>query len=63
MKAVVDEDDQIVGFTCLGIEGGEVMNIVQVAMMGQLPYTTLADAIWAHPTLGEALNNMWGSLQ
>ncbi|KZV87090.1 FAD-dependent pyridine nucleotide-disulfide oxidoreductase [Exidia glandulosa HHB12029] len=63
MKAVVDaETDKILGFTCLGIEGGEVMNVVQTAIMGGLPYTALQNAIWAHPTLGEALNNLWADL-
>jgi pyruvate/2-oxoglutarate dehydrogenase complex dihydrolipoamide dehydrogenase (E3) component len=63
MKAVIDADtDQILGFACLGIEGGEVMSIVQMAMQGHLPYTTLRDAIFAHPTLAESLNNLFSSL-
>ncbi|TKA62887.1 hypothetical protein B0A55_12275 [Friedmanniomyces simplex] len=64
MKAVVDaESEQILGFTCLGMEGGEIMSIVQVAMMGQLPYTRLQQAVFAHPTLAESLNNLWGFLK
>lgn len=64
MKAVVNADtQQILGFTCLGMEGGEVMGIVYTAMLGQLPYTTLQNAMYAHPTLAESLNNLWGSLQ
>jgi pyruvate/2-oxoglutarate dehydrogenase complex dihydrolipoamide dehydrogenase (E3) component len=63
MKAVLDADtDQILGFACLGIEGGEVMSIVQMAMQGKLPYTTLRDAIFAHPTLAESLNNLFSSI-
>lgn len=38
------------------------MNIVQTAMLGGLKYTVLQNAIWAHPTLGEALNNLWSNL-
>jgi len=60
MKAVVDADsNQILGFTALGVEGGELMSMVEIAMMGQVPYTTIRDAIFAHPTLAEALNNLF----
>lgn len=63
MKAVIDnETGQILGFTCLGIEGGEVMSIVQTAMMGGVSYEKLRDAVWAHPALAESLNNIWGFL-
>jgi pyruvate/2-oxoglutarate dehydrogenase complex dihydrolipoamide dehydrogenase (E3) component len=64
MKAVVDgESGAILGFTCLGIEGGEIMSLVQVAMMGGLPWWKLRDAVFAHPTLAESLNNLWGYLK
>jgi pyruvate/2-oxoglutarate dehydrogenase complex dihydrolipoamide dehydrogenase (E3) component len=63
MKAVVDADSgQILGFAVLGIEGGELMAAVELAMMGRLPYTVLRDAIFAHPTLAESLNNLFTSL-
>jgi pyruvate/2-oxoglutarate dehydrogenase complex dihydrolipoamide dehydrogenase (E3) component len=63
MKAVIDsETGHILGFTCLGIEGGEVMSIVQMAMMGGVSYEKLRDAVWAHPALAESLNNIWGFL-
>jgi pyruvate/2-oxoglutarate dehydrogenase complex dihydrolipoamide dehydrogenase (E3) component len=39
------------------------MAMVQVAMLGRLPYTVLRDAIFAHPTLAEALNNLFASLE
>jgi pyruvate/2-oxoglutarate dehydrogenase complex dihydrolipoamide dehydrogenase (E3) component len=62
MKAVVDaETDQILGATVLGIEGGEVMAVFEVAIMGNLPYTALRDGIFAHPTLAEGLNNLFTS--
>lgn len=64
MKAVVDaETGRILGFTCLGLEGGEVMSIVQVAMLGKVPWMKLRDACFAHPTLAESLNNLWGFLK
>ena len=64
MKALVDPaTGQILGCAILGIEGGEMMAMVQIAMMGKLPYTTLENAVFAHPTLAESLNNLWGFLQ
>jgi len=63
MKAIVDADtNQILGYTALGIEGGELMSMVEIAMMGKVPYTTLRDGIFAHPTLAEALNNLFASV-
>jgi Pyruvate/2-oxoglutarate dehydrogenase complex, dihydrolipoamide dehydrogenase (E3) component, and related enzymes len=63
MKAIVDADTkQILGCTILGIEGGELMAMLQIAMLGKLPYTVLRDAIFAHPTLAEAWNNLFATL-
>ena len=60
MKAIVDaETNQILGAAVLGIEGGEIMSQIQLAIMGKLPYTTLRDAVFAHPTLAESLNNLF----
>jgi pyruvate/2-oxoglutarate dehydrogenase complex dihydrolipoamide dehydrogenase (E3) component len=64
MKAIVDANtNQILGAAVLGIEGGEIMAQLQIAMMGQLPYTTLRDAVFAHPTLAESLNNLFTKFQ
>src|SRR5215467_3555498 len=63
MKAVVDADTgQILGAAVLGIEGGEIMAILEVAMMGKVPYTVLRDGVFAHPTLAESLNNLFSTL-
>jgi len=63
MKAVVDaQNGQILGFTVLGLEGGELMAMVEIAMLGKLPYTVLQDAIFAHPTLAESLNNLFAAI-
>jgi pyruvate/2-oxoglutarate dehydrogenase complex dihydrolipoamide dehydrogenase (E3) component len=60
MKAVVDADTgQILGAAVLGIEGGEIMSILEVAMIGKVPYTVLRDGVFAHPTLAESLNNLF----
>ena len=64
MKVLIDgASDQIVGAAILGLEGGEIMSMLQIAMMGRLPYTALRDATFAHPTLAESLNNLFGSLE
>ena len=60
MKAVVDvETKQILGCAVLGIEGGELMAMFEITMMAHLPYTTLKEGIFAHPTLAESLNNLF----
>ncbi len=63
MKIVVDAGTQrILGAAILGVEGGEIMGAIEIAMMGELPYPRLRDAIFAHPTLMEALNNAFATL-
>ncbi|TMF46132.1 MAG: mercuric reductase [Chloroflexi bacterium] len=63
MKAIVDADTgHILGCAILGIEGGEIMAMLEIAIMGKLSYTVLRDAIFAHPTLAESLNNLFSSL-
>jgi pyruvate/2-oxoglutarate dehydrogenase complex dihydrolipoamide dehydrogenase (E3) component len=60
MKAVVDADtNEILGARVLGLEGGELATLFQIAMMGKLPYTALRDAVFSHPTLAESLNNLF----
>ena len=63
MKAIVDADTNLIlGAAVLGIEGGEVMSVLETAMMGKLPYTALRDATYAHPTLAESLNNLFAAM-
>jgi pyruvate/2-oxoglutarate dehydrogenase complex dihydrolipoamide dehydrogenase (E3) component len=60
MKAVVDaESGWLLGAAVLGIEGGETAALFQLAMMGDLPYTMLKEGVFSHPTLSEALNNLF----
>jgi pyruvate/2-oxoglutarate dehydrogenase complex dihydrolipoamide dehydrogenase (E3) component len=62
MKALVGEtNDRILGFTMIGAEAGEVMAVVQTAMMADLPYTKLRDADFAHPTFSEGLNFLFSN--
>jgi pyruvate/2-oxoglutarate dehydrogenase complex dihydrolipoamide dehydrogenase (E3) component len=63
MKAVIGErDDRILGFTMIGASAGEVMASVQTAMLAGLPYTRLADADFAHPTMAEGLSSLFSSV-
>ena len=64
MKALVDTDsDRILGFACLGMEGGELMAVVQVAMAGGLTWRVLKNMTFAHPTLAESLNNLFSLVE
>jgi pyruvate/2-oxoglutarate dehydrogenase complex dihydrolipoamide dehydrogenase (E3) component len=64
IKAVVDvETRQILGAAVLAVEGGEIMSMLEIAMMGKLPYTALEDGIFAHPTLAEGLNTLFMSME
>ena len=62
MKALVSEDDRILGFTVFGVSGGEIMSVVQIAMIAGLPYTALRDAILTHPTLAEGIMVLFSSV-
>jgi pyruvate/2-oxoglutarate dehydrogenase complex dihydrolipoamide dehydrogenase (E3) component len=63
MKVLVDPDTRrLLGAAVLGVEGGEIMATLQLAMMGSLPYDSLRDGVFAHPTLAEALNNLFSKL-
>jgi pyruvate/2-oxoglutarate dehydrogenase complex dihydrolipoamide dehydrogenase (E3) component len=62
-KALVEEGgDRILGFTAFGPEAGEVMAVVQVAMLAGLPYTALRDAVLTHPTMAEGLATLFASV-
>ena len=56
MKALIGDDDRVLGFTMIGSEAGEVIAAVQTAMLANLKYSTLRDAVLAHPTMAEALD-------
>jgi pyruvate/2-oxoglutarate dehydrogenase complex dihydrolipoamide dehydrogenase (E3) component len=61
IKALVGDDDHIVGFTALGVEASELMAAVQVAMVGKLPYTVFRTGIFAHPTTAEGLTALFAA--
>jgi pyruvate/2-oxoglutarate dehydrogenase complex dihydrolipoamide dehydrogenase (E3) component len=62
MKALVGADDRIVGFTMIGSEAGEVMAVVQTAMLAKLPYPHLRDAVIAHLTVAEGLGPLFANI-
>ncbi|HVC89723.1 MAG TPA: mercuric reductase [Acidobacteriaceae bacterium] len=64
MKVIVDaKSEQILGAAILGMEGGEIAAMVQLAMMGKLPYPVLQEGIFSHPTLSESLNVIFGHFE
>jgi pyruvate/2-oxoglutarate dehydrogenase complex dihydrolipoamide dehydrogenase (E3) component len=63
MKVLVGSDDRILGFTMIGAEAGEVVAAVQVAMLANLPYQRLRDAVIAHPTMAEGLGPLLANVQ
>jgi pyruvate/2-oxoglutarate dehydrogenase complex dihydrolipoamide dehydrogenase (E3) component len=62
MKVLVGNDDRILGFTMIGSEAGEVMAAVQTAMMANLPYPKLRDAVIAHLTIAEGLGPLFSNV-
>jgi pyruvate/2-oxoglutarate dehydrogenase complex dihydrolipoamide dehydrogenase (E3) component len=64
LKAVVDADtEEILGAAILAPEGGELMSMLELAMMGKLRYSVLEDAVFAHPAYAESLNTLWGHFE
>ncbi|MGA2584562.1 MAG: mercuric reductase [Tepidisphaeraceae bacterium] len=64
IKAIVDaQTSQILGASVLSPEGGEIMSMLQIAMMGKLPYTALEDGVFAHPAFAEGLNTLFMSME
>lgn len=63
MKAIVSTDTgKILGCSILGLEGGEIAAMIQIAMMGKLKYKDLKDGIFTHPTLSESLNTLFSKI-
>jgi pyruvate/2-oxoglutarate dehydrogenase complex dihydrolipoamide dehydrogenase (E3) component len=62
MKALIGDDDRILGFTMIGSEAGEVMTAVQTAMLGGLAYQRLRDAVIAHLTMAEGLGPLLSNI-
>jgi pyruvate/2-oxoglutarate dehydrogenase complex dihydrolipoamide dehydrogenase (E3) component len=59
IKALIGDDDRILGFTAFGVEASEVMVVAQTAILAGIPYTVLRDTIWTHPTAAEGLSGVF----
>ena len=60
IKALIDvKTDRLLGCTILSPEAGEMISTVQMAMIANLPFTALRDAVVTHPTMTEAFNNLF----
>jgi pyruvate/2-oxoglutarate dehydrogenase complex dihydrolipoamide dehydrogenase (E3) component len=63
LKAVIEKGSyRILGFTAFGVEAGELLPAVQIAMAAGLPYTALRDAVLTHPTIAEGLGGLFSSV-
>ncbi|MFY0254934.1 mercuric reductase [Chitinophaga sp. 30R24] len=64
IKALVHEyDDTIVGAAVIGTEGGEIMSVLQMAMLGGITATQIREMVFAHPLYTESLNNLFMTLE
>jgi pyruvate/2-oxoglutarate dehydrogenase complex dihydrolipoamide dehydrogenase (E3) component len=61
VKALIGEDDRIVGFTALGHQASELLAAVEVTMLGGLPYTILRDGVFPHPTIAEGFATLFAN--
>jgi pyruvate/2-oxoglutarate dehydrogenase complex dihydrolipoamide dehydrogenase (E3) component len=59
IKALIGEDDRVLGFTAFGVEASEMMVVAQTAILAGIPYTVLRDTIWTHPTAAEGLSGLF----
>ena len=63
MKAIIDKKTKLIlGAAIIGTEGGEIMTVLQMAMMGKITYTDINNGVFAHPTYSESLNNLFMTL-
>jgi pyruvate/2-oxoglutarate dehydrogenase complex dihydrolipoamide dehydrogenase (E3) component len=64
MKLIVDAaTDRILGASLLGVEGGELVQMLSTLMLADLPYTVLKGAIYIHPTLAEGFFGLMEEVQ
>lgn len=64
LKTVIDaKTDKILGCTLLCNTSHEMINVVAAAMKAEQKYTFLKDMIFTHPTMSEALNDLFGSVK
>ncbi len=63
LKAVIDgKTGRILGAHLFCAESHEMINLIKLAMDANLPYTVLRDAVYTHPTMSEAFNDLFANL-
>lgn len=64
LKAVIDgKTGHILGAHLFCEESHELINLLKLAIDAGIPYTVLRDNIYTHPTMSEALNNLFAAVQ
>ena len=64
LKMLIDEhSNKILGFTAFGAEAGELMAVVQTAILGKIPFECLRDTIFTHPTMAEGLTGLLANVE
>jgi pyruvate/2-oxoglutarate dehydrogenase complex dihydrolipoamide dehydrogenase (E3) component len=62
LKALVAEDDRVLGFCGFAAGAADLLPVIQLAMRQGLPYTALADLTMTHPTFSEGVANLFSSV-
>lgn len=63
IKVIVENNSKkILGVAAICAGGGELMSLLQVAIIGDLTYVQLRDTMFAHPTYAEAINNLFNPI-
>lgn len=64
LKAVIDaKTGKILGAHLFCAESHEIINLLKLAMDAGIPYTVLRDGIYTHPTMAEALNDLFAAVE
>lgn len=62
LKALVAEDDRVLGFCGFAAGAADLLPVIQLAMRQGLPYTALAELTMTHPTFAEGVANLFSSV-
>lgn len=64
LKAIIDKKTNLIlGATLYCEESYEMINLIKMAMDNKIPYTYLRDNIYTHPTMSEALNDLFNNIR
>ena len=62
LKALVDDDDRVLGFCGFGVNAGELLPVIQLAMQQGLPARAFTDLVVTHPTISEGLFDLFSAV-